>query len=129
LKNLLETDDPTNEIGAAWGVKELLRQLLQLHGENYDPAKVTAARTAFTQACETAAMPETTRLAATIAAWWPQIEGFLELGVTNARTEGYIIWSLPWGVVDVADGGPRVWWATRSLERVADVPHVACLRE
>jgi transposase len=89
LKNLLATDDPTNEIGAAWGVKELLRQLLKLHGENYDLAKVTAARAAFTQACETAAMPETTRLAATIATWWPQIEGFLELGVTNARTEGY----------------------------------------
>ena len=42
------------------------------------------ARTAFTQACATAAMPETTRLAATIEAWWPQIEGFLELGVTES---------------------------------------------
>jgi transposase len=89
LKNLLETDDPTHEIGAAWGVKELLRQLLQLNGDNYDPSKVSAARTAFTEAAETAAMPETSRLAATIHAWWPQIEGFLELGVTNARTEGY----------------------------------------
>ena len=34
-------------------------------------------------------MPETTRLAATVERWWPEIEGFLELGVTNARTEGY----------------------------------------
>jgi transposase len=89
LKNLLATDDPTDEIGAAWGVKELLRQLLKLNGANYDPAKVTGAHTAFTRACEIAGMPETTRLAATITAWWPQIEGFLELGVTNARTEGY----------------------------------------
>ena len=108
LRNLLETDDPTNEIGAAWGVKELLRQLLQLHGENYDPAQVAAARTAFIQACATASMPETTRLATTIEAWWPQIEGFLELGVTNARTEGYIIWSPPRGVFHVSDGPGRV---------------------
>ena len=32
---------------------------------------------------------ETTRLASTIDKWWPEIEGFLALGVTNARTEGY----------------------------------------
>jgi len=30
-----------------------------------------------------------TRLAGTIEKWWPEIEGFLELGKTNARTEGY----------------------------------------
>ena len=34
-------------------------------------------------------MAEPTRLAATIDKWWPEIEGFLALGVTNARTEGY----------------------------------------
>ncbi len=34
-------------------------------------------------------MPETTRRSGTIEKWWPEIEGFLELGVTNARTEGY----------------------------------------
>jgi transposase len=39
-------------------------------------------------ACVTADMPETTRLAGTIEKWWPEIEGFLELGVTNDRTEG-----------------------------------------
>ncbi len=33
-------------------------------------------------------MPETTRLAGTIEKWWPEIEGLLQLGVTNARTEG-----------------------------------------
>ena len=32
--------------------------------------------------------PETTRLAATIQAWWPEITAFLRLRVTNARTEG-----------------------------------------
>ncbi|MDP9443282.1 MAG: transposase [Actinomycetota bacterium] len=34
-------------------------------------------------------MPETTRLANTVETWWPELEGFLELGVANARTEGY----------------------------------------
>jgi transposase len=33
-------------------------------------------------------MPETTRLAETISTWWPAIEAFLKLRVTNARTEG-----------------------------------------
>ena len=34
-------------------------------------------------------MPETTRLATTILKRWPEIETFLELGITNARTEGH----------------------------------------
>ena len=33
-------------------------------------------------------MPETTRLAETVSTWWPAIEAFLRLRVTNARTEG-----------------------------------------
>ena len=32
LTTVLANDDPTNEIGAAWAIKELLRQLLQAHG-------------------------------------------------------------------------------------------------
>jgi transposase len=34
-------------------------------------------------------MPETTRLALTVERLWPEIEAFLQRGVTNARTEGY----------------------------------------
>jgi len=33
-------------------------------------------------------LPEATRLAETIQTWWPAIEAFLRLRVTNARTEG-----------------------------------------
>ncbi len=33
-------------------------------------------------------LPEATRLAETIDAWWPQILGFLETRLTNAGTEG-----------------------------------------
>ncbi len=34
-------------------------------------------------------IPETTRLAQTNETWWPHIKVFLDLGVTNARTEGF----------------------------------------
>jgi transposase len=34
-------------------------------------------------------LPELTRLAATVETWWPAIEAYLRLRITNARTEGY----------------------------------------
>jgi len=34
LKAVFDTDDPTNEISAAWGIKELLAQMLRAHGPN-----------------------------------------------------------------------------------------------
>jgi transposase len=85
LTRVLAVDDPTNEIGAAWGCKELLRQLLAAR----DPAEIRERLWRFYDACATADMPETTRLASTIEAWWPHILVFLRLGVTNARTEGF----------------------------------------
>ncbi len=89
LKTVLAADDPTEQIGAAWACKELLRQLLAAHGPTrYSRHETAHRRTRFLTACVTADMPETTRLAGTIEKWWPEIEGFLELGVTNARTEG-----------------------------------------
>ena len=89
LKTVFTSDDPTNEISAAWACKELLRQLLAAHGPTrYSRHETAHRRTRFLAACLTADMPETTRLAATIMKWWPEIEGFLELGITNARTEG-----------------------------------------
>ena len=90
LAAVFATDDPTNQVGAAWAIKELLRQLLAGNGPSrYCRADASHRRTAFLAACVGADMPETTRLAATIERWWPEIEGFLQLGVTNARTEGY----------------------------------------
>jgi transposase len=89
LKTVMRTDDPTGEISAAWACKELLRQLLAAHGPTrYSRHETAHRRTRFLSACATANMPETTRLAGTIEKWWPEIEGFLQLGVTNARTEG-----------------------------------------
>lgn len=85
LRRVFATDDPTNEIAAAWACKELLRQLLT--SRNRREARERLWR--FYDACATASMPETTRLATTIETWWPHIEVFLDLGVTNARTEGF----------------------------------------
>jgi transposase len=85
LQRVLAVDDPTDEIGAAWGCKELLRQLLTEH----DPARIRQRLWRFYTACADADMPETTRLASTIETWWPHILVALTEQVTNARTEGY----------------------------------------
>jgi hypothetical protein len=61
------SDDPTHEIGAAWGGKELLRRLVQTHP--------TASATDW-GACTTPApvsTRRTTRLVPMIETWWPAI--------------------------------------------------------
>lgn len=85
LQHVLDADDPTDEIGAAWGCKERLRQLLAEH----DPARIRTALWRFYSACAEADMPETTRLATTVETWWPAILVALTEQVTNARTEGF----------------------------------------
>ncbi len=83
LRATLAADDPTNEIGAAWGVKERLRQLLQADTLEHAEQR----RAILVDAVTLAAMPETDRLLATVQAWWPAIEVLVVTGVTNARTE------------------------------------------
>jgi transposase len=83
LKATLRADDPTDEIGAAWGVKEQLRRLLA--SSSLAEAHEQKMRLgAFVLAAD---MPETDRLWATIDAWWEAIEVLIVTGVTNARTE------------------------------------------
>ncbi len=83
LKATLRTDDPTDEIGAAWGVKEQLRALLS-SGSLTDAHE---QKMLLGLMVLTANMPETDRLWATITAWWEAIEVLVVTGVTNARTE------------------------------------------
>ena len=83
LKAVLAADDPTNEIGAAWGVKEQLRMLLR----TTTVAEARAARAVLAESVRIADMPETTRLLRTLDAWWPAIEVFITTRVTNARSE------------------------------------------
>jgi transposase len=85
LGRMLDEHDPTQQIGAAWGVKERLRLLLKQR----EPSKIRWRLADFYDAAVDAAMPETTRLAATIQTWWPAILVALTHDVSNARTEGF----------------------------------------
>jgi transposase len=83
LDTVFATDDPTDELSAAWGVKEQLRRLL-----NTDTVE-TARTEKMILGCYVVAadMDETWRLWHTLAAWWPAIEVLITHRVTNARTE------------------------------------------
>jgi len=112
IKTLFATDDPTGEITAAWAVKETLRQLLDalpatrgplvidrrrhhagdvsdVTGTGLRPYELRARLHRFDSAAAAVDIPEATRLASTVDTWWPAVEAFLRLRVTNARTEGY----------------------------------------
>ncbi|WP_245703278.1 ISL3 family transposase [Raineyella antarctica] len=83
LEQVFATDDPTGELGAAWGVKEGLRLLLHT-------TTLQAARQAWTRLedwVEAADTDETRRLWNTLNVWWSAIEVFITSRVTNARTE------------------------------------------
>jgi transposase len=85
LSRMLDDHDPTNEIGAAWGVKERLRMLLA----EREPAKIRRRLADFYDAAIDARLLEATRLAETIQTWWPAILVALTEDITNARTEGF----------------------------------------
>jgi len=83
LQTVFAADDPTDELSAAWGVKEQLRRLLK--ADSIDQARTQK----MILGCYVLAadMDETLRLWATICAWWPAIEVLITTRVTNARTE------------------------------------------
>lgn len=83
LQAVLATDDPTGELGAAWGVKEALRLILA--SPTIEAARAAKAR--FDAWVAIADTDETDRFAATITSWWPAIEVTIATGATNARTE------------------------------------------
>lgn len=89
LKSLFRTDDPTGEILAAWAGKECLRLLLDDVEGGARPYEIRAKLERFYTCAADADVPELTGLAETIETWWPEILAFLQLRVTNARTEGY----------------------------------------
>jgi transposase len=83
LKTVLAIDDPTNQIGAAWGIKEQLRNLLR----TTTVADARAARVVLAGYVTSANMPETNKLMRTIDWWWIAVEVFITTRVTNARSE------------------------------------------
>jgi transposase len=76
--------DPTEEIGAAWGVEERLRML----PTEQEPSRIRWRLANFYDAAIDAQLPEAARLARTIETWWPAVLVALTHGVSNARTEG-----------------------------------------
>jgi transposase len=83
LDAVFTRDDPTDELSAAWGVKEQLRRLL-------NTSTIQQARhEKMILGCYVLAadVEETWRLWATIEAWWPAVEVLIATRVTNARTE------------------------------------------
>ncbi len=79
LQTVFDLDDPTDELSAAWGVKEQLRRLLK--ATTVDQAR--REKLIFTRHVLAADMVETWRLWATIDAWWPAIEVLIATGVTH----------------------------------------------
>jgi hypothetical protein len=82
---MLDNHDPTNEIGAAWGVKERLRMLLA----ESEPSKIRSRQADFYDAAIDAQLLEATRLVGTIQTWWPANLVALIEDASNARTEGF----------------------------------------
>lgn len=83
LDRVFRHDDPTDELGAAWSVKEQLRRLL-------NTTTVEAAweeRMRLGYYVQVANMPETTKLYDTVVAWWPAIEVLIRTGATTAKVE------------------------------------------
>ncbi len=81
------TQEATGELLAAWIAKEELRFLLSLARTRPPRSEISNRLFAFYDWCARADVPEVTRLARTIEAWWPQILAFIGTGITNARTE------------------------------------------
>ncbi|MBN6769096.1 MULTISPECIES: ISL3 family transposase [Micrococcus] len=83
LEKVFRTDDPTDELSAAWAVKEQLRRLLGAD----TLAQAWDERMRLGHYVMVANTPETTALYDTVAAWWEAIEVLLVTGATTARVE------------------------------------------
>lgn len=83
LERLWRTDDPTDELSAAWACKEQVRRLLAAGSI----AQAWDERMRLGHYTEVADMPEVDSLYKTIVTWWDQIEVLIVTGATTARVE------------------------------------------
>ncbi|MDK8803543.1 transposase [Dermabacter hominis] len=81
--DMCSTDDRTDELSAAWGIKEQLRRLLTTD----TLAHAWDERMRMGYYCQIANMLEATKLYGTVVAWWEAIEVLIVTGATNARVE------------------------------------------
>ena len=87
--NQLQDEDPSAQILSAWIAKEELRTLLSTVRVGGDPHLTRHRLHRFLSWCIDSQIPELLTLAATVDDWWPEINAFVQTGITNARTEGY----------------------------------------
>jgi transposase len=87
--NAIVSEDDTSQILSAWIAKEELRTLLSTVRIGGDPHLTRHRLHRFLAWCIDSQIPELLTLAATIDQWWPEINAFVQTGITNARTEGY----------------------------------------
>jgi transposase len=83
--NSLMDSDPSGQILAAWIAKEELRTLLALAHTGAPRARIAAQLHVFYHWCASTTIDELHTLATTVETWWPEIEAFLDTGITNER--------------------------------------------
>jgi transposase len=86
--NSLTDSDPSGDILAAWIAKEELRRLLALARTGASRDQIAAQLWQFYSWCAARDIAELHTLASTVETWWPEIEAFIDTGITNAKTEG-----------------------------------------
>ena len=87
--NQIQVEDPSAQILSAWIAKEELRTLLSTVRVGGDPHLTRHRLHRFLCWCIDSQIPELLTLATTVDTWWPEINAFVQTGITNARTEGY----------------------------------------
>ncbi len=87
--NQIQAEDTSAQILTAWIAKEELRTLLATVRVGGDPHLTRHRLHRFLTWCVDSQIPELLTLAATVDDWWPEINAFVQTGITNARTEGY----------------------------------------
>lgn len=87
--NQIQAEDPSAQILTAWIAKEELRTLLSTVRVGGDAHLTRHRLHRFLSWCIDSQIPELLTLATTVDTWWPEINAFIQTGITNARTEGY----------------------------------------
>jgi transposase len=87
--NAIVSADDTGQILSAWIAKEELRTLLSTARVGGDAHLTRHRLHRFLAWCIDSQIPELLTLAGTVDTWWPEINAFVQTGITNARTEGY----------------------------------------
>jgi transposase len=87
--NQISAEDPSSQILSAWIAKEELRTLLSTVRAGGDAHLTRHRLHRFLAWCIDSQIPELLTLAGTVDTWWPEINAFIQTGITNARTEGY----------------------------------------